>query len=157
MEYSNFKKDFVSRTINILEDTSKKTQYEVTLLLNCLLGLMVFPIESTKSNKNCELKVNCVKKLIKMEVIKKPKLVTNLDYYKIFKSMRNAVSHGHIETSGTNDYIEGIKFSDFDCNNLDEPHTCLEFNVEQLKEYALYVATQYLELLKEDCLNQTRD
>ena len=47
-EIRNFNKEFVERTIDILEKCSKNTEYEVTLLLNCLLALVTLPIERNK-------------------------------------------------------------------------------------------------------------
>ena len=47
----NFDKDFVKRTKNIIENISKSTEYEVTLLLNCLLALVTLPLEQKKVDK----------------------------------------------------------------------------------------------------------
>lgn len=43
MEYSNINKEFVSRTLKILQDYNGK--FEVTLLVNCCVGLLVLPRE----------------------------------------------------------------------------------------------------------------
>ena len=47
----NFQVDFVCRTQKILSDLQKHTEYEVTLLLNCLYGLMIYPLEFMSTNK----------------------------------------------------------------------------------------------------------
>ena len=44
----NFDKDFVKRTKNIIENISKSTEYDVTLLLNCLLALVTLPLEQKR-------------------------------------------------------------------------------------------------------------
>lgn len=43
MDYKNFEKDFVTRTLETIHKTP--SDYEVTLLINCLLGLVVLPDE----------------------------------------------------------------------------------------------------------------
>ena len=56
MDYDDIELDFVSRTITILEQYDRYVksavptdkQYELTLLLNCLLGLIVTPFETRK-------------------------------------------------------------------------------------------------------------
>ena len=46
----NFKKDFVERTLKVLKEYD--SEYEVTLLLNCLLALVSFPIELQENEIN---------------------------------------------------------------------------------------------------------
>jgi len=56
MRYTTVEKDFVRRTLEILDQYDRLVrssvplgeQYEVTLLLNCLLGLVILPFESQK-------------------------------------------------------------------------------------------------------------
>src|SRR3989304_5249303 len=56
MEYETVERDFVERSIKIITQyekyitpcVPKEEQYEVTLLLNCLLGLIVLPFEHSK-------------------------------------------------------------------------------------------------------------
>ena len=56
VDYDDIERDFVCRTITILEQYDQHVksvvptdkQYEVTLLLNCLLGLIVTPFETRK-------------------------------------------------------------------------------------------------------------
>lgn len=43
MEYQDINKDFIRRTLKIIEDYSG--EYEITLLLNCCTGLLVLPKE----------------------------------------------------------------------------------------------------------------
>lgn len=58
MEYENFGRDFIARTLIILNqyetlvmvNIAESEQFEVTLLLNCLLGLLVFPKERFYKN-----------------------------------------------------------------------------------------------------------
>ena len=47
----NFDKDFVERTKELLIESYYNTEREVTLLLNCLLALVILPIERKKRKK----------------------------------------------------------------------------------------------------------
>ncbi len=46
-----FDKDFVIRTKELLSEFYDNTEREVTLLLNCLLALVVLPVERKKRRK----------------------------------------------------------------------------------------------------------
>jgi hypothetical protein len=50
MGYTDFKKEFPKRTIDILDRHSSNEKYDVTLLLNCLLALLVLPKEKFYNN-----------------------------------------------------------------------------------------------------------
>src|SRR5207237_9091448 len=53
MEYELFERDFIVRTLKVIDqyerhvmnDVPKQDQFEITLLINCLLGLLVLPNE----------------------------------------------------------------------------------------------------------------
>lgn len=141
MQMNEFDRDFVERTKWIIQNVDCK--YEVTLLLNCMLGLVSLPIEKTgNSDGDKGFKNACVQKLVEMNVIKKNTSEGN----KVFRSPRNAVSHLHICPTSTGDSIEKIILSDMVEKNA-QPHTQLEFTVEQLREFALFVADKHLERL----------
>ena len=53
-----FDRDFIIRTLDIIDNCSKYTKYEVTLLINCLLALVTLPIE----RKNIQIVWNYPKK-----------------------------------------------------------------------------------------------
>ncbi len=60
MEYDVVERDFVLRSMKIVEQyeryvlpqVNKEEQYDVTLLLNCLLGLIVLPFEHSKRKQS---------------------------------------------------------------------------------------------------------
>ena len=60
MQYSTVERDFVKRTLILLKQydqyvipkTGADDRYEVTLLLNCLLGLIVLPFEYSKREQS---------------------------------------------------------------------------------------------------------
>lgn len=62
MQFSTVERDFVERTLQLLEQydrfvvpkTGHDERYEVTLLLNCLVGLIVLPFEHSKREQNNE-------------------------------------------------------------------------------------------------------
>lgn len=69
MEIKYFDKEFVERTKNIVQTQCKDDfEYDVTLLLNCMLGLVSLPTERTKPGQN-PFKQECVNKLKNMGVI----------------------------------------------------------------------------------------
>ena len=52
MEMLEFNKEFVERTRNIvLSQCKDEFEYNVTLLINCLFGLISLPIEKTKQEE----------------------------------------------------------------------------------------------------------
>ena len=93
MEYSKelgFTKDFVERTLanlEIIENYAKdvKDAYEITQLINSLLGLIVFP----KERDEC-MDLNCLQKYVKISSDKK---LSNKD---LLRNLRHAISHSHI-------------------------------------------------------------
>lgn len=106
-----------------------------------MLGLVNLPIEQTGNNDDEAFKSACVQKLEKMGVIKK-----NINKDKAFRSPKNAVSHLHICPTSMGDSIEKIILSDMKGENA-PPHTQLEFTIDQLREFALFVADKHLERL----------
>lgn len=88
----NFEKDFIKRTKNILN--SYQGECNVTLFINCMLGLLVIPKEKRKnlidndmiSKKLFNEVFNCCKN--------NKKQATDLSI--IISRLRNAVSHGHM-------------------------------------------------------------
>lgn len=118
MEYlkgKDFVSDFAERTLanldNIENDNSNSEKYEVTQLINSLLGLIVFPKERNVADDKC------VKNLI-------PYIIKTNDY-SLIQHMRNSISHSHIFFESGNildkngkKQIASIKF--FDCKNCEE-------------------------------------
>ena len=141
MEIKNFDKEFVERTKKIIENSSTiGNEYDITLLINCMLALVVLPVEKTnESNKNFQDEIT--NKLKEMNVVKKS---TNED--SLFRAIKNALSHLHIEIKNKNGIIYKIIFRDKKHNKA-ECHTMLEFDTNQLKDFVIFVANQHLERL----------
>lgn len=132
-----FVKNFFERTKKIIENTSN-AEYEVTLLCNCLLGILVFPEQKFYDELDDSLLSDEeFKKLQKGFLGKKHNTVK-----KVFKRMRNAVTHCNIkfESATTYSYDEQIKFiyfyddPDFELKtNLDDYEFQLRIDVDDLK------------------------
>ena len=138
MEIITFDKEFVERTKTIVEQYCVDTfELNVTLLLNCLAGLVGLPIERTET---CEssFKNACVAKLRTMGVI-----VKYTDDDKLFRTVKNALSHMYIHTDNQDKRIAKIILKDKKNRGMPE-HTELHFTVAQLKAFALFVADQHL-------------
>lgn len=139
MEIKYFDKEFVERTKNIVQAQCKDDfEYDVTLLLNCMLGLVSLPTERTKSGQN-SFKQECVNKLKNMGVI-----VNSTDDDKTFRTVKNALSHMNIAPQNKDGVIDSIIIKDRRDRNS-QFHTELHFTVPQLKEFALFVADKHLE------------
>lgn len=141
MQMKEFDREFVERTKWIIQNVN--CQFEVTLLLNCMLGLVNLPTVRTGKSKN-EFQTKCIQKMHDMGVLTDD--VENIDHDKTFRAVRNAVSHLHICPTSMGDSIEKIILSDMKGEN-EPPHTQLEFTVDQLREFALFVADKHLERL----------
>ena len=139
MEIKYFDKEFVERTKNIVQTQCKDDfEYDVTLLLNCMLGLVSLPTERTKPGQN-PFKQECVNKLKNMGVI-----VNSTDDVKTFRTVKNALSHMNIAPQNKDGVIDSIIIKDRRDRNS-QFHTELHFTVQQLKEFALFVADKHLE------------
>ena len=111
MGYNDFKKDFPERTINILNRNSSEEKYDVTLLLNCLLALLVLPKEKFYNNIPEEIQHDWG---LTKEHIKKVSCETcGYKLREIVRHLRNAIVHMRIETTNDgNKNIEMVKFKD---------------------------------------------
>lgn len=135
-----FEKEFVERTKQILLEHDGKEEYDVTFLLNCLLGLTVLPIEKRK--KDSKLEKKCNEKLKELNAID----FTDKDEKKLYHSFKNAISHMHIEIVNKEDKISEIILRDKNPSSNSNFHTELKFTYSQLKEFAIFIADSYLEL-----------
>lgn len=155
-EMKDFNKDFVNRTLYILNNHYDKVEYEVTLLLNCLCGLVTLPIKIEKNEykmKTDLFKEKCVKKLASLC------LSTNFyerPYYITFTDIRNSIAHFNFKISNKDKKIEKIKlraYSNVDNkigNKLKKLKVVFSITifVENLKEFAEFVAMEYLNCLE---------
>lgn len=149
----NFDKDFITRTIKIIDTCSDYTEYNVTLLLNCLLALVTLPIERKKYTKKVELSRDTL--MFQNDCVEKIKQLKNeQDYFNdneayFFNNIRNAIAHLHILVdSGTSENsIENIiliNAEDEEKYEKGEINLRINISVENLKEFAKFVGKEYL-------------
>lgn len=145
-EMKDFKKDFVNRTIDILNRCETNTEYNVTLLLNCLMGLIVQPIEDKKRQKNQDImqyKSDCVNKLKELSGNTFEASLNSMDD-EIFRNIRNSIAHLNVELGCFKGTINKVSFSNKKNGNVGKETLKYTLSVNDLKEFALFVATEYL-------------
>lgn len=135
MEYTDFEKDFPERTLGILN--SYKGKYEVSLLLNCLLALLVLPKEKLLNNIPEEIPPGWG---LTKENIKKVSCEScGYKLKEIVRHMRNAISHMRIKTANDDKgNIEMIRFKDGRSFEL-------EISVNNLKTFVTKLAKHVIE------------
>lgn len=112
MEYQDFKKDFIERTLNIIQTYDGHN--DVTLLINCFVGLLILPKEKYHESipdidiandehdwgitRDCIKQVNCE--------------CCGYRLRNIVRQMRNSVAHMKIQSKSKSGEIASIVFSD---------------------------------------------
>ncbi|MCH7770646.1 MAG: hypothetical protein IIA49_06470 [Bacteroidetes bacterium] len=151
MEILKFNKEFVERTINILN--SYKGKFEFSNLLNCTLGLIILPYENMGSSSYWKSEIvrledipsftiklfEPIKKMKKGRIIRYPKTIGVL-----LRKIRNGLAHQNIKPINKNNEFVGIKIFNKYKNKLDLD---IEFTREELYNFAIYISNKYL---KED-------
>ena len=85
-----FEKDFIVRTKSLLDNYSR--DYDVTLFINCMLGLLVIPKEKHPNLlTNDIIPPDMLERIVKCCRKKKEK-----ELKEIIRHLRNAVAHGNI-------------------------------------------------------------
>ena len=97
MEYQNINKDFIHRTLKIIQDYSG--DYEVTLLLNCCTGLLVLPKEIyEQSIPVTEIPVNGSLWGLKRSYLSFGSQGQNFGLNDIIRRLRNGICHFNVQT-----------------------------------------------------------
>lgn len=149
-EFEKFQYDFVFRTRQIVQDIPADYCYDVTLLLNCLLGLIAYPIEIKKvdsmRNKNTRQFIySCVAKARSLGT----DIDTTRDDKKFFTALRDAIAHGYITPCAAGSKVSRITLQDRPSASSDFDFA-ITFTIPALKELALYIADQYLTIWPPD-------
>ena len=150
-EYKNFEYDFISRTLNILENYDG--EYEITSLINNCIGLLILPkallerkLPTDVLNDNKKAYGISRKNINFIRTESAQDQFDNYDEYNIrnvVTHMRNAISHGHIEQQAiAQGEIESLKFEDFLGKNKSFEAV---LTVSQFKEFAISIAKDVLE------------
>jgi hypothetical protein len=144
--YKNLEIDFIERTLNlisqyeaILHNYEFTQQYNYTLLINCLMGIIVMPKERIYSripNERLTIKLKNEMGLFESTVDSKIKSTRDL-----IKGLRNAIAHFSIEiiSKDDNELIDLIRFNDTDEYGKVEG-VVAEFKAEELLPFIRYYA-----------------
>ena len=149
--YNNVEIDFVERTfenLNYIEQFhfDKRKLFEVTFFLNHCYGLLIIPQSKIKKV------VEKMPQDLSYYGIYKENVVTTQgqDFANVIRSIRNGLSHGHIEflsenTGNTDNPITHIIIKDKKYNEK-EPHTKITLTVEEFEEFVKRFAKEYLKV-----------
>ena len=136
MEYTDFKKDFPKRTIDILDRYSSKEKYDVTLLLNCLLALLILPKEKFYHSIPEEIPHGWG--LTKKHITTVSFECCGYKLIEIVRHLRNAIAHMRIETTNDgNRNIEMVRFKDHGGFELEISVGDLKTFVKKLAEHVI--------------------
>lgn len=138
---SNYKleDEFISRTeknLRAIEKLSREGEsvYEVTQLINSLLGLLVYP----KENFFEEIPEITRETMIKQGWPLPDEEISQIQNLReLVKNMRNAVAHINIEFSANKNEIEGIRFKKYAIHDKDRenPRWIGVYKLEPLKKF----------------------
>lgn len=152
-----FVKDFYQRTLKIVK--CYQGEYDVALLINAMVGLLIVPREAYFKNNNIP---DCFTSPDLLEKIRNCVKANRLDgkekektLKEIVRHLRNAVAHGHLTIKGEkpvieNDHVEihSVEFVDDyefkdkkDENLMHSTYFEAEIPVDLLKEFLINFAT----------------
>ena len=141
MEYNNEKQefDFIERTHKTLKqyqelNIDEKDKYEVTLFLNCFVGLLIVPQQKWFNDLPTILITKDEWGIAPNELnfgnINKRKNIRNIAIH-----LRNSVSHYNFHFQSTNQRISSIRFEDFQDHNKIIKTFDATINVEDLQKF----------------------
>lgn len=183
MNYDDLVKDFAERTLINLDHMQKQQQagfpvFEVTQLVNSLLGLLVFPRENWIN----KIPMISIVDLVddgwpKLEILSQDQgSVECKDLKQLTRYLRNAISHCNVKfVPGNDNYIDGLelwnvsrgkenwrirlsipdleiiarKFIDLLLSNEDEFHQAMLRIYHQAKKHCNYNATRFYQMVNE--------
>lgn len=120
--YKNQEFDFVNRTKAIIEqyekiELSKAEKFEVTLLLNCLVGLLILPQQNWFDNLPTDI-ISQKEWGINDKHISFIKAGETKNVKDIARHLRNSISHYRFRAfDNKSNEISSIKFEDYDPSN----------------------------------------
>lgn len=152
--------EFPSRTIHLLESFRNghiDYKYDVTLLMNCLLGLIVVAVENSDREK---LMPGLVDKGLLSVLPKKVKVIrglngltevdsiylSKLNKIEFLKKLRNGIAHQHIKGLNDHGIWAGIKL--WNINNIGVINFEMTLTTQELYSLAKYIAEHYLKKTK---------
>lgn len=134
--YANIDVDFARRTLKIMEQYDRSKQkgpenFEVTLLVNCLVGLLILP-HARRTELIPDVPIEELGEWsIDSSFIKSWGDTKNKTLRQPVRQLRNSVAHFRIEAEGTEKDIETLKFSDKNGFNASIPVSNLRAFVQK--------------------------
>ncbi|MFY0482278.1 HEPN family nuclease [Flavobacterium sp. PLA-1-15] len=159
-----FDVEFITRTKKVI--SAYKGTYNITLLLNCLLGLIVLPSEyynrRAKTFFNTEIaNIPELNGLLNNGTFnptkrKKDQWVQDKHTFKnLIKKVRNAVSHQQIQCVGNNGKWESVTLQDINSFNQNNIELEVTWTTKELRKFALFVADTYLNEIEKEKIKAT--
>lgn len=147
--YKEQEYDFVNRTKKLISQyenfqIDEKERFEVTLLINCFVGLLITPQqhwideipETLIRNKEWGLKKEYFR------ICKDTNGNELLDIKQVTRHLRNSVAHYRFQVfSNQNDIIKSIKFTDKNNNGITFE---AEIPISKLKEFLITLSNWFL-------------
>lgn len=115
---SPFVKDFMSRTNSVIQEYSG--EYDATILLNCLLGMVVIPFEMHRDAFESEWLERKIEDFLE-EIKSKGRYLDHgkkNSAYSVVRHLRNAIAHGHIKPVHQDELVWGFLFTTFASNKM---------------------------------------
>jgi len=149
--YKSQESDFISRTLSILDQYDslkfpKDEKYEVTLMLNCMVGLLILPQQEWISHLPTEL-ISKKEWGIDASHISYLKIGEAKSVNVIARHLRNSLAHSNfIAFSNKSSEITRVKFVDWDRQQNKTFES--EIPIADLKTFLRKFATVMLDLMK---------
>lgn len=154
-----FDVEFITRTKKLI--SAYKGTYNITLLLNCLSGLIVLPSEyynrraktffSTEIADIPELNGLLNNGIFNPTKRKNNQWVQDKHTFKnLIKKVRNAVSHQQILCVGNNGKWESVTLKDINFFNNNNIELEVTWTTKELRKFALFVANSYLNEIEKE-------
>lgn len=145
IEPGKYDTELVRRTIELID--SYKGKYDITLLMNALLSLIILPNESNKRRKLKYFDENIYEINDIRFVISSPMFTFDpQDGKYLFKNLlrrvRNGIAHQRIETISKDGKWTGVIIQDLNKDETVGLH--MELSIEELKIFANFIANRYL-------------
>ncbi|KAA6321365.1 hypothetical protein EZS27_028975 [termite gut metagenome] len=143
MEYNNSQSDFITRTKEIIKQYErgqipKEEKYEITLLLNCLVGLLIIPQQKWYKELPTEIISERIWGIDPDNISaqcksgkKQKKTVKNIATH-----LRNSIAHYSFGMcKGSSGKIDKIKFEDFTNNDKTVNTFETEMSIDSLRKF----------------------
>ena len=138
--------ELIRRTKELIQDYDGK--YNLTLLMNGLLSLIVLPQEHNSRIRKLTFMNTDLNDIPEIKfVLESPHFYfdrrgLNNDLKNLLKRIRNGISHQRIETINENGKWKGVKIQDLDRHN--NIGLNLELKTTELRNFAFYIADEYI-------------